>query len=771
MIIKFFNKPQFSKLYLASITILISIIIIIVGYFYLQTISERILKQKYAELSAISELKVNQLTQWISERNSEAKFFSENPTYIENAITLISNHQNRDAKASLHKGLSHIQEQHGYENIFVVSAEKKILFSLEKYENELSSSALKFVDSSLSSDRVVFSDFYLCEISNKYHLDIVAPIKNRDEKLIAVMLFRFDPEQYLYPLIQSWPLPSRTSETLLVRQVKDSVEFINQLRHIKNKPHSLRISLNDTEVPAVQAVLGYKGIWEGLDYRSEKVIAYIRPIPYTNWFMVAKIDKDEILSELYSSYVYIILFTFFIILFISALAAFIYTYRKSIIYKELLETEEEFKTTLYSIGDAVITTDKKGKVKYLNQIAQNLTGWNEEDARGKKLSDIFKIINEDTRAPVENPIKKVLENGTIEGLSPNTLLVSKTGTEIPIADSGAPIKNNEGEILGVVLVFRDMTKEIEQNAKIIESEKRFRSLFHSIRDAILVSDTERNIIDCNNAFSDIFGYSLEEIKGKKTLSVYENEEQYKELGNAIKEHYGDKPFNYTVNYKRKDGSVFPGETGVFYLKDNDENVIGFIGLIRDVSERFEKEKKLLQSEKRFKSIVEGAPDPIFIQTDMKFSYLNPAACELFGINDPGELVGKPVMERFHPEYREKVAERINALNNKKEAVEELLEQKFIRVDGSEVWVETAGEPINYEGKNGALVFVRDISERKEAENTLEKLKNNLEIEVKEKTKELQERVNELERFHEATIDRELRMKELREEIKRLKGES
>ncbi|MCO6473462.1 MAG: hypothetical protein J5I57_07025, partial [Melioribacteraceae bacterium] len=182
MIIKLFNKPQFSKLYLASVTILISIIIIIVGYFYIQTISERIHKQKFAELSAISELKVNQLTQWISERNSEAKFFSENPTYIENTITLISNHHNREAKASLHKGLSHIQDQHGYENIFVVSSEKEILFSLQKDENELSSSALRFIDSSLINNIVVFSDFYLCEISNKYHLDIIAPIKNRAEE-------------------------------------------------------------------------------------------------------------------------------------------------------------------------------------------------------------------------------------------------------------------------------------------------------------------------------------------------------------------------------------------------------------------------------------------------------------------------------------------------------------------------------------------------------------------------------------------------------------
>ncbi|MDZ7762826.1 MAG: hypothetical protein U5K00_00140 [Melioribacteraceae bacterium] len=260
---KFVNKFISSKLYLASVIIFLSIIISIISIAYLQNISDRISKQKYNDLSAIAELKVNQLTQWIAERNSEAKFFSENPTYIDNTLDLLSDSQNRSAKESLQKGLSHIKEQHGYENIFVVSAESQVLFSLDENEEELSSAAMKFIDSSLANNTIVFSDFYFCDISNKYHLDIIAPIKNSEEDLIAVMLFRFDPDKYLYPLIQSWPLPSKTSETLLVRQVKDSVEFITELRHISNEPHLLKISLDDKEVPAVQAVLGYRGLWEG----------------------------------------------------------------------------------------------------------------------------------------------------------------------------------------------------------------------------------------------------------------------------------------------------------------------------------------------------------------------------------------------------------------------------------------------------------------------------------------------------------------------------
>jgi len=183
----------------------------------------------------------------------------------------------------------------------------------------------------------------------------------------------------------------------------------------------------------------------------------------------------------------------------------------------------------------------------------------------------------------------------------------------------------------------------------------------------------------------------------------------------------------------------------------------------------ESEENLRQSEEKFRKIVEKAPDPIFIQTEKKFAFLNPAACKLFGIESPDKLIGSPVMDRFHPDYHKQIKERIKRLNEKREAVTDLFEQKFIRMDDSEVWVESAGVPITYQGKNVALVFVRDITQRKQAEENLRHLKDNLQEEVNKKTKELNERVEILERFQNATVEREFRIKELKEEMQRLKN--
>lgn len=131
-----------------------------------------------------------------------------------------------------------------------------------------------------------------------------------------------------------------------------------------------------------------------------------------------------------------------------------------------------------------------------------------------------------------------------------------------------------------------------------ESEEKYHSIYNNIRDSILVADTNRNIIDCNPAFHALFGYSKDEIVGKQTVYIYENESEFKELGEELKAHYGDKPFLKTVNYKKKSGEIFPGETNVFYLKNDKDEVSGFIGLIRDVTERKLSEEVLQKSESR-----------------------------------------------------------------------------------------------------------------------------------------------------------------------------
>lgn len=125
---------------------------------------------------------------------------------------------------------------------------------------------------------------------------------------------------------------------------------------------------------------------------------------------------------------------------------------------ELRRQSDWLRVTLASIGDAVITTDADGRVTLMNSVAEALTGWTQAEALGHPLSDVFVIINEVTRQPVDNPAMRALSKEVIVGLANHTLLLSRDGTERPIDDSAAPIRGPEGTILGAVLIFRDITE-------------------------------------------------------------------------------------------------------------------------------------------------------------------------------------------------------------------------------------------------------------------------------------------------------------------------
>jgi PAS domain S-box-containing protein len=160
----------------------------------------------------------------------------------------------------------------------------------------------------------------------------------------------------------------------------------------------------------------------------------------------------------------------------------------------LRKQAEWLRVTLSSIGDAVITTDAEGAVMFLNGVAEVLTGWTRDEAAGRPMEEVFSIINEQTRLPAENPVGRVLREGVVVGLANHTLLIAKGGTETPIDDSAAPIRDDEGRIVGVVLVFRDVTERRRQEA-IIEEQRRLAEFARDMGQAFTESDSLGEMLD------------------------------------------------------------------------------------------------------------------------------------------------------------------------------------------------------------------------------------------------------------------------------------
>src|SRR5262249_49158699 len=154
---------------------------------------------------------------------------------------------------------------------------------------------------------------------------------------------------------------------------------------------------------------------------------------------------------------------------------------------------ERLTVTLTSIGDAVITTDREGKVTFLNPVAEALTGWQHGDAYDQQLEAVFRIVNEETRRPAENPVSRVLATGRIFGLANHTILIDKNGTERAIDDSAAPIRGPDGKVAGVVLIFRDVTERRREDVLV----RRQANLLEQSHDAIFVWEFRGPIVFWN----------------------------------------------------------------------------------------------------------------------------------------------------------------------------------------------------------------------------------------------------------------------------------
>ncbi len=248
--------------------------------------------------------------------------------------------------------------------------------------------------------------------------------------------------------------------------------------------------------------------------------------------------------------------------------------------KQVINNQRELLlTTLASIGDGVITTDHGCRVNFLNIVAERLTGWSSIEAQGKHLNDVFHIINERSREPVENPCDKVLREGIIVGLANHTVLIGKHGHEVPIDDSAAPITDDRGVVFGVVLVFRDVT----QSRAAAESRERLAAIVESSTDAIVGEDLNGVITSWNDAAERLFGYTAAEAIGKSIRFIIPEDRQ-DEFTKKIEAIRRGERVEYTDTVRvRKDGKRIDVASHIVPIRTNEGEVIGAAKIAHDIS--------------------------------------------------------------------------------------------------------------------------------------------------------------------------------------------
>ncbi len=271
------KKQQSLKLSIL-IFALLAACILTAGYFYYSDYEHKYRTVVEGQLSAIAELKVGELVQWRKERIADAELFYNNEVFSILVKRYFKDRNDRDAKTRIVAWMGQAQKANNYDLAMLVDAN----FNTRLVVPESREGVHLILDEQntgfVRSGNITFQDFYRNGQDQRVYLKILVPIRDIDspKTLLGILALRIDPEEYLYPLIKQWPIPSRTSETLIARKDGSDALFLNELKFQTNSALNLRIPLTHTNTPAVEAALGKEGIIEGVDYRGVPVIADIR---------------------------------------------------------------------------------------------------------------------------------------------------------------------------------------------------------------------------------------------------------------------------------------------------------------------------------------------------------------------------------------------------------------------------------------------------------------------------------------------------------------
>jgi len=690
------------------------------GAAFLRAQSASFLHQAEREVDAVAELQSSQVEAWRQARLDEAAM-------VHHAVTLVAPLANPSAPGAMEAAgamLREIQAQ-GYSAASLVDP-AGLTVAGDAAGAEAGPAVRRLVASALETGRPAWSE--LAFEGDSLALRLAVPLRPRgsDRQPVGVLLLTVDPRRHLFPILESWPTQRRTAEVLLVRRDGDEVVFLSGLRRRDAARTAERRPLSAAELPAVKAVSGALGPGSGTDYRGAEVIYAARPVEGSTWFVVAKIEEQEVLSPVRSlAWLWLAVGLALVggallvtvqwwqlrsaglerarrsaeterdalaarfhgfaeaandlvllideaghILEANGRAAEAYGYTREALCRltvvdlrapgtegaaatqmaqvasqgglrfetshrrrdgstfavevssRVLEvggrrlfqsivrdvserraieaalrvSEENLSITLDSIGDAVIATDAAARVTRMNPVAERLTGWTLADARGRELLEVFHIVNEASRARVESPADRVLREGVVAGLANHTLLISRDGREVPIADSGAPIRARDGAIIGVVLVFRDVT---EQHAAERASAYQ-QAVLATVQDAIVGLDAGHRVTSWSGAAQRVYGYTDHEALGQPFDELVRPERAPgAEPAGTPPQAPLDQPRR--ARHRRKDGTLITVESVVGALRDPEGRVLGHVGAHRDVSARVRAEEAASQSEAKFRT--------------------------------------------------------------------------------------------------------------------------------------------------------------------------
>ena len=395
--------------------------------------------------------------------------------------------------------------------------------------------------------------------------------------------------------------------------------------------------------------------------------------------------------------------------------------------KELRESEAWFSTTFRSIGDGVIVTDNQGMITFLNPYSVMLTGYAMDEAMGKPLDDVFIIQNERDSQRITGLVQHALATGESTEIIDTAVLVSRDGREVPVDISSSPVKGGGSSVTGVVLVFHDTLDRKLTEEALRESEERYRSIFEESRDAIYIVTRNGHFVIANQSFMDLFGYTREEVIQRHITDLFLDKAEWRQFQTDVEAKGAVR--DYAVTMQDQHGAKLECLLTASIRISPDSKILGYQGIIRDMTEKNRAERASRESEQRYRLLAENVMDVIWIlNTDLRFTYVTPSVTPLLGY-PVDEFLGLHLQRLCDAEIFQEVLSQFGPVLSSEHAAldkngaDRTLEIPLRHKSGERIWIDVSFTDLLDDDnvKIGILGVVHDISRRKAAEVDKERI--------------------------------------------------
>jgi len=470
------NEPWKLPWYLVLVFLVLSIGILTTGYLYYQNQKDYIKKEKQQELAAIIALKIDQIISWRQERIDFASAIMDDPFLAMRVRDFFKGRGKAALREQIGERLAALVS-YQYQDLALIDPEGNVRLAVPTAKQELTPYTQSLAAQAMQAKKVVFSDLYQ-DVDGKIRLSVVTPLlvlQGNEKVVIGVILMRIEPYQFLYPLIKSWPTPSLTGETELIRREGNEVVFLNELRHRQNIPLNLRFPLNSSKLLAAMIARGKKGIVEGLDYRGVPVLAAAALIPDSPWTLIAKVDAAEVYAPMQKR-VWEVVFLL-IALVASAGIGVAYFWRNQQIgfYRRQYEVERQRRSLAQRYeyltrfaNDIILVADQNLNIIEANERALASYGYEREELRKLSLKNLYPPGMERVLDTLWRHVEE--KSGWIF----ETMQQRRDGTTFPVEVS-LRLFEVEGEKLFQEII-RDITERKRTEEILKESEKNLRYL-------------------------------------------------------------------------------------------------------------------------------------------------------------------------------------------------------------------------------------------------------------------------------------------------------